>query len=176
MLSSHAKTVVVVFCYLVDDDGRVLLIKRGNPPSLHEYTVVGGKKEPGEDLLTACRREVLEESSLRLAGVELRGVVNFFAKGRDWETMCFYFLSRDFSGEARGGDEGEVEWCPIEESYSKQGVSELYRRISPFVFNGDGMFFGTVESGAQGGVVSCDICHNPDNPLADFSFLERPKE
>ena len=45
-MKDHAYNAAVVFCYLIRDD-QILLIRRANPPAKLDYTVVGGKKEPG---------------------------------------------------------------------------------------------------------------------------------
>jgi len=63
------------FCYVVKNN-EVLLIKRNMPPDKNKYTVIGGKKEREEDLVTACKREVYEETGLILGSVRFRGVIN----------------------------------------------------------------------------------------------------
>ena len=169
MLSDYVYTVPVVFCYIIDENDRVLLIKRNNPPSQSEITVVGGKKEPGEDLATACKREVLEETGLTLGNVRLRGVVDFRVEGRTYETVCFYFESRDFSGEVVSGEEGDLQWCAVADSLCKEGVSEYYKRISPFLFESDAVFTGMIEVDPSGNILRCDILSD-DAPPARNAF------
>jgi 8-oxo-dGTP diphosphatase len=55
-----------------DEQRRVLLIRRGARPALGQWSVPGGKLEPGETLAQACRREVLEETAL---SIEPRSVI-----------------------------------------------------------------------------------------------------
>jgi 8-oxo-dGTP diphosphatase len=143
MMEQYAYNIIVVFCYLVRGD-KVLLVQRAYPPHQGEYTIVGGKKEPGEGLLTACKREVLEETGLVVGKSELRGSVSCFIENSDYEVLCVYFLSEDFSGELKSGVEGQVEWCDIESSYNKPGISEFYKTISPHVFNRNHTFFGSI--------------------------------
>jgi 8-oxo-dGTP diphosphatase len=156
IMKRYAYNVAVVFCYVVKD-GQVLLITRGKPPSYKEVTVIGGKKEPGEDLFSACNREVLEETNLVLEDAVFRGVVNIRMEGHDFETMAFYFEGDRFSGELKSCEEGDLEWCPIEESFRKEGVSEFYLRISPFVFRKGECFSGSILVDGQGRIRNVDI-------------------
>jgi ADP-ribose pyrophosphatase YjhB (NUDIX family) len=47
-----------------DDQGRVLLIRRGRPPAQGLWSVPGGKQRVGETLAETCRREIAEETGL----------------------------------------------------------------------------------------------------------------
>ncbi|MFT6657985.1 NUDIX domain-containing protein [Maritalea sp.] len=54
---------LVVSAALFDGD-RVLLIERSNPPYKGLWSLPGGRVEPGEELIDAIRRELLEETNL----------------------------------------------------------------------------------------------------------------
>ena len=156
VMKRYASVVAVVFCYIVKD-GKILLIRRGNPPSYNEYTVVGGKKEVGEDLISACRREVLEETNLDVRNLEFRGVVHNHMSGRDFEVITFYFKSEDFVGELRSGSEGDLEWCDIDESFHKEGISEYYLRITPLVLGDRASFVGSISIDGEGKIERFEI-------------------
>ena len=49
---------------VVDDGGRFLLIRRANPPAQGQWSLPGGRVEPGEDWLDAVVRELLEETGV----------------------------------------------------------------------------------------------------------------
>ena len=151
-MEEYAYNAIVVFCYLVRG-GQVLLIRRGKPPVKGDFTIVGGKKEKGEDLAAACKREVLEETGLTVNNLTLRGLITNNSADFNFEVLTVYFYSDDFSGEVQASDEGELEWCDIEESYSKDHISEFYQKISPFVFDHPGTFFGTITT--EGSQISC---------------------
>ncbi len=156
VMKRYAYVVAVVFCYIVKDD-KVLLIRRGNPPSYNEYTVVGGKKEAGEDLIAACRREVAEETNLNVGHIEFRGVVHNHMEGRDFEVITFYFKTDDFSGELRSGSEGDLEWCEIDESFHKEGISEYYLKITPLVLGDRSSFAGSISIDSEGKIERFEI-------------------
>jgi ADP-ribose pyrophosphatase YjhB (NUDIX family) len=56
-------------------DGRILLVRRANPPAQGCWSVPGGRVEPGEDDAAATAREVLEETALPVRVGELVGTV-----------------------------------------------------------------------------------------------------
>jgi len=45
-----------------DADGRLLLIRRANPPAQGQWSLPGGRVEPGEDWRDAVLRELEEET------------------------------------------------------------------------------------------------------------------
>ena len=49
-----------------DDDGRLLVVRRGRPPGAGQWSVPGGRVEPGETDEQAVAREVLEETGLHV--------------------------------------------------------------------------------------------------------------
>ena len=51
---------------VVFDQQKVLLIRRGKPPRQGEWSIPGGKQKLGETLQQAARREVKEETGLKL--------------------------------------------------------------------------------------------------------------
>jgi 8-oxo-dGTP diphosphatase len=53
---------------IVVHDNKLLLMRR-NKYGKHYYSFVGGKVEPGEDLASAVKREVLEETSMTVETV-----------------------------------------------------------------------------------------------------------
>lgn len=153
MNQSYAYNTAAVFCYVIRNN-QVLLIRRTAPPEAGKYTVVGGRKERGEDLAAACRREVLEETGLAAGKLVFRGVVSIALEGAGHEVLAFYFMTRDYSGELVPSAEGSLEWCDIDKSFSKEGISGYYVRISPYVFDEDNCFLGSMRISASGEIES----------------------
>ena len=103
-----------VLCFVVDRDEVLLL--RGAPdkriwPGL--YNGVGGHVESGEDILTAAKREVLEETGLAVDDLCLRGVVNIQTPTPNTGIVMFVFTANATGHNARPSPEGALAWVPI---------------------------------------------------------------
>ena len=106
---------------IVIDHGRVLLIKRGRPPLLGEWSIPGGAMELGETVREAAVREVLEETGLIVEAGELLGVFDRVVKDDEGKLLYHYvlidFLCRCVSGEAKAsGDADDARWFNAEET------------------------------------------------------------
>lgn len=100
--------------------GRVLLIRRGQPPRRGEWSLPGGKQEWGETLEEALRREVFEETALRLGPLALVDVVDLIARDDDGRVAHHYTLvdytAEALSADARAGDDAAaVAWFALHE-------------------------------------------------------------
>lgn len=103
---------------LSPDRESVLLIHRNarpGDPHLGKYNGLGGKLDPGEDVVAGMRRELHEEAALEALELNLRGTISWpgFGKGgEDW--FGFIFVITRFSGEPLTvSAEGALEWVPV---------------------------------------------------------------
>ncbi len=102
------------------DDPRVLLIRRGQPPLLGEWSLPGGVLECGEALREAAVREAREETGLVVETGELLGVYERVLRGDDGRVRYHYvlidFLCRPVGGDLKAGcDAAEVGWFTRDE-------------------------------------------------------------
>ena len=81
----------------------VLLVKRGTEPRAGQWSLPGGRQQPGETVREAAIREVIEETGLTVTPATLIDVVDSITYGEDG-SMQYYYTLVDFSAEWQAGD------------------------------------------------------------------------
>jgi|ERR1700721_1326326 8-oxo-dGTP diphosphatase len=102
-----------------NDTRRVLLIRRGTPPLLGEWSLPGGVLECGETLREAVAREAYEETGLVIETVDMLGVYERVIReeGRvRYHYVLIDFLCRQIGGGLKAGsDAADVRWFSEDE-------------------------------------------------------------
>ena len=88
---------VSVMAWIEDAECNVLLVRQAT--GLRLWTLPGGKVKRGESLVKAVKREVFEETGLRVQVGPLLGVLD--RRDKDAITLLFVGLSTDRSGKVR---------------------------------------------------------------------------
>jgi 8-oxo-dGTP diphosphatase len=117
---------------VIVQDNRVLLIRRGQPPLLGEWSLPGGVLECGETLRDAAIREAQEETGLVVEVGEMLGVYERIIRSEDrsedrsgnrnnatrvrYHYVLIDFLCRPIAGELKAAsDAAEAGWFSREE-------------------------------------------------------------
>ncbi|MBU1541019.1 MAG: NUDIX hydrolase [Alphaproteobacteria bacterium] len=118
---------VGVVCLRGDE---VLLIRRGTPPRQGEWSLPGGRIEPGERAMDAALREVREETGIEAEITGLIDVVDglFPEAGRHY--VLIDYAARWLTGEPVAGDDAvEARFAPLDEVDALIDWSETRRII-----------------------------------------------
>lgn len=115
---------VGVVCFRGADE--VLLIRRGAPPRLGEWSLPGGRIEPGERAADAALRELREETGAEADLLGLIDVVDGLFAPRHY--VLIDYLAEWRAGEPRAGDDAtEAAFVPLEEARARVRWSETVR-------------------------------------------------
>jgi 8-oxo-dGTP diphosphatase len=144
-VSNDRYTVIPRTLIFVFDGAKVLLIKGAANKRLwaNLYNGIGGHVEKGEDVLSAAKRELLEETGLSIDELSLSGVVVIDA-GSPIGIELFVFKAIYTGGEIVPSSEGNLEWIEVEQIGELKTVEDL-PKVLPMVFNhqpGDALFWG----------------------------------
>ncbi|MNE04411.1 8-oxo-dGTP diphosphatase [compost metagenome] len=118
---------VGVVCLKGDE---VLLIRRGSPPRLGEWSLPGGRIEPGERLAVAALRELREETGVEAELIGLVDVVDGLFPEAERHYVLIDYAARWVSGEPVAGDDAaEAIFFPFEKALAMVDWDETRRII-----------------------------------------------
>ena len=112
-----------------DTASRLLVIRRGKPPSAGSWSVPGGRCLPGESAAAACVREVAEETGLRVEVLRFAGrVERATADGGSY--LIDDFVCRLLGGSLAAGDDAvDARWVTRDELVELQLAPGLYAAL-----------------------------------------------
>jgi len=97
---------------IIEVDGSVLLVKRSNPP--FGYALPGGFVDYGESLEEAVKREVEEETGLKV--ISLKQFHTYSDPNRDprFHTVGTVFIAKTKGNPRAGDDAADIKWVKLE--------------------------------------------------------------
>ena len=105
---------------VIVNQGKIVLIKRGNEPSRGKWTIPGGLVELGETVENAVIREAKEETGLTVENpvlIDVVGNVDLDEHGK----IKYHYVIIDYLVHVKGGEVGaasdaaELRWIPFDE-------------------------------------------------------------
>lgn len=127
-INMTARTILPAVSVAMQRGDRLLLVRRGRPPSFGYYAFPGGRVEDGETLEEAARRELTEETGL-VAG-DLSPLVRVPVEGDEVDYDLQVFFGRHAGGEPVAADDAaeasfftlaEMEALPVLDSVLEVG-------------------------------------------------------
>jgi 8-oxo-dGTP diphosphatase len=145
----------------VKKDGKYLMLHRNLDKKIMPdvWMAPGGHIERNEGLFEATRREILEETGLRIKNLEIKVIGNAYLKDLDRE-MFFYFLIADYvDGEVKGNpDDGELMWLKPEEIIKLDNLLAELKEVLPHLFSDNS------------GILSYKVVYEKVNEMVDFKL------
>jgi len=118
---------LAVDCVVFDAKGRVLLIRRGNPPFKGCFALPGGFVDLGETVEAACLRELEEETGVRARKLQLIGVYSDPRRDPRGHTCSVVFVARVARAAPRAGDDAAAaewvdDWSKVELAFDHAAI------------------------------------------------------
>lgn len=111
-------TVDLVILTIRDGALAALVVKRGNEPFIGRWALPGGFVEPDETLAEAARRELEEETAVRVEKARLEQLASYGDPDRDPRgrvvSVAWLAVVPQGTDPAAGSDASEAQWRPVD--------------------------------------------------------------
>ena len=137
-IASQSMPIIGVGAVILNQQGEIVLIRRGKEPRRGEWSIPGGRLEWGETLHDGLIREVREETGLIVEIGGLIDVVDAVTRNAAGDVLRHYvlvdFVTRLIGGElSAGSDAAEARWVPSRDLAEYSLWSETRRIIEAAV-------------------------------------------
>lgn len=126
-------TVDVVVLIIEEGELRALMVRRGGPPYQGRWALPGGFVEVDEDLETAARRELVEETGVSADEVRIEQLATYGAPKRDprGRTLSVAWLAilPASSDPQAGSDASHAAWKPVDTLLGRTRLAFDHKRI-----------------------------------------------
>lgn len=155
---TERKIATALECYIKKDDKWLMLHRHPDKKIMPDvWMAPGGKIERNEGLLECARREILEETGLKIKNLRIRATGNAYLKDLDSE-MFFHFITADWAdGELIAETVvGELVWLTPEEIFLLDNLLAELHEVLPYVFD------------ENGGIISYKAVYESGNNMIEF--------
>jgi len=103
-------------CYFVNDKNEILLQLKRRGFGRGKWNGPGGKQKADETIEQSAVREAREETGLTMIEFKQLAELEFIYENHgDWDNITYVYLCRNFSGDLKESDEGELKWFRFED-------------------------------------------------------------
>ncbi len=135
-MSNQLKTIehrLYTMC-MVQNEDKVLLIKRPDSRGFPGFLAPGGKVDFPESLVEGAIREVKEETGLTVSNLIFKGIDEYVNPQENVRYMVFNYWTNKFEGELLSDPpEGELVWVSVNEALNLP-MQEWFRGRFPHFF------------------------------------------
>ncbi|OGI14834.1 hypothetical protein A3K63_03940 [Candidatus Micrarchaeota archaeon RBG_16_49_10] len=146
----------------VRKDGKYLMLHRNPTKKLMPdvWMAPGGHIERNEGLFEATRREIFEETGLKIKNLKIKVTGNAYLKDME---MFFFFITADYaSGKVKDNPEdGELVWLEPKNILKLDNLLAELKEVLPHVFND------------TSDIISYKAVYEKGNKMIDFE-LDKP--
>lgn len=157
---TERKIATALECY-VNKDGKWLMLHRHPNKKIMPgvWMAPGGKIERNEGLFECARREIYEETGIKIKNLRIRATGNAYLKDLDSE-MFFHFITADWAdGELIAEtDVGELVWLSSEEIFRLDNLLAELHEVLPFILN------------ENRGIISYKAVYDNGNNMVEFTL------
>lgn len=162
--NKNRRNIVVTLECFVKKDGKYLMLHRSKDKRIMPgvWMAPGGKREFNEGLFEAARREILEETGLRIKNLRIQATGNAYLKDLDQE-LYFHFITADYgSGKLKqNSKDGKLEWLTPREISKLDNLLSEIREVLPYIFRNNNK------------CISYKAVYEEGNKMTDFK-IEKP--
>ena len=135
-LKERPQVLLVNRCFIVNDEGKILLIKRASNDSFRPgfWECPGGKLDQGQDLTQAREREVLEETGLRIQLthplVYADSYIVDIGRYTGLPYICLYGIAKPLGGKLTlSSEHSEAVWATYDEGIEYNLTPEVRKAM-----------------------------------------------
>ena len=119
-------------CKIVNPETKQILVQE-RIKSWQGIAFPGGKVEAGESVVASVKREIYEETGLKLNTVKICGIKDWYDKKEKVRQLIILFISSDYSGKLISETkEGKVYWVYEEELLNKKLANDFDKLLEVF--------------------------------------------
>lgn len=152
--------IVAIECF-VKKDGKYLMLKRNSDKKILPgvWMAPGGKIESNEGLFECARREILEETGLKIKNLKVKAIGNGYLTDLDTD-IFFLFIFADYAGGEviKNPPDGKLMWFSPNEIIKLDDLLYEIKEIAPLLFDGSDK------------IVSYKVTYGKGNELLRFSL------
>lgn len=161
---AHSRSIVIGLQCFIKKNGKYLMLRRHDTKNVMPgvWMAPGGTREENEGLFACARREILEETGLKIKHLKLRAVGCAYLRDLSQE-IHFHFLTADYAGGKLNPEPevGILRWIAPNNIFELDNLLAEHKHVLPHVF------------GNKSAVLSFRSVYKKGNELEEL-LIEKP--